>query len=74
MTQATVVHRDLTSPMHSIHGLSSGLPYVQASVYMANCIIVCLRGPKFQKLLKRHQAENVLQKYEPFIVQSKNFP
>jgi hypothetical protein len=32
------------------------------------------RGPKFQKLLKRQQADNVLQKYEPFIVQSKNFP
>ncbi|KAF6251180.1 surfeit locus protein 2-domain-containing protein [Scenedesmus sp. NREL 46B-D3] len=33
-----------------------------------------IEGPKFQKLLKRHQADNVLQKYEPFIVQSKNFP
>eukprot|EP00879_Flechtneria_rotunda_P002263 GHRR01002454.1.p1 GENE.GHRR01002454.1~~GHRR01002454.1.p1 ORF type:complete len:298 (+),score=104.82 GHRR01002454.1:153-1046(+) len=33
-----------------------------------------LQGPKFQKLLKRYRAEDILKKYEPFIVPSMNFP
>jgi Surfeit locus protein 2 (SURF2) len=32
------------------------------------------RGPKFQTLLRRQTAEDSLSKYEPFIVQSANFP
>jgi hypothetical protein len=31
-------------------------------------------GPKFQKLVRRSEAEGALQKYEPFIVASQNFP
>ncbi len=32
------------------------------------------RGTKFAKLRKRFDAEHALEKYEPFIVQSANFP
>jgi len=32
------------------------------------------RGPKFQKIIKQRQADHALKKYDPFIVQSKNFP
>ena len=31
-------------------------------------------GAKFQKLAARSKAENSLEKYQPFIVQSRNFP
>lgn len=31
-------------------------------------------GAKYKKLRTRYDAENSLAKYEPFIVQSKNFP
>ena len=31
-------------------------------------------GPKFQKLVRRSEAEGALTKYEPFIVASRNFP
>lgn len=33
-----------------------------------------LSGSKFPKLRKRYDAEQSLEKYEPFIIQSKNFP
>eukprot|EP00983_Pelagomonas_calceolata_P092747 1157703-Pelagomonas_calceolata.AAC.8 len=32
------------------------------------------RGNKFAKLKKRYDAEHSLEKYEPFILQSANFP
>jgi hypothetical protein len=32
------------------------------------------RGAKYQKLKQRAEAEGSLKKYEPFIVQSSNFP
>ncbi len=32
------------------------------------------RGARFAKLKVRYDAENALDKYEPFIVVSKNFP
>jgi hypothetical protein len=42
--------------------------------YAADMPSCCCRGAKFHKLSRRQAADQALQKYEPFIVQSKNFP
>lgn len=53
-----------------------GLPAQAAAplVALTAAAAAVARGAKFQKLFRRAQADSALQKYEPFIVPSANFP
>jgi hypothetical protein len=64
------------SSSSELHHMHHGCPksILSSCILDALCLSVNNRGAKFQKLSKRQAADQALQKYEPFIVQSKNFP